>query len=321
MSLQIFIDGKWYPKEEAKISVYDHGLLYGDGVFEGIRAYNSRVFRLEEHLERLWASARSCAIEIPMTHEEMREALLETLRKNNLRDAYIRLCVTRGVGDLGLDPRKCKTATVIIITDSIKLYPAEAYKNGLRMVIASTRKNSPDCLSPRIKSMNYLNNIMAKIEAIGAGVSEAIMLDKNGFLTECTSENLFIIKNRTLFTPTSVVGILEGITRSVVMEIAGQLGYEVQMAFLTPHDLYTCQEAFVTGTGAEILPLVECGGRKIGDGRPGPITHELLAHFRALTQREGTAIYPDEPGSTPEPAAKPTTRTSQGELTEAQSVL
>jgi branched-chain amino acid aminotransferase len=291
MSLEVYIDGKYYPKEKAKVSVYDHGLLYGDGVFEGIRAYNGRIFRLEEHLQRLYQSAKSVAIEVPLSIDDLRQVILDTLRRNKLKDSYIRLMVTRGVGDLGLDPRKCSKATTIVITDTIKLYPAEAYENGLRIMIASTRKNSPDCLSPRVKSMNYLNNIMAKLEAIGAGMAESVMLDKNGFLTECTSENIFIVRDGKVYTPTSVVGILEGVTRSVVMEIAGGLGYDVQMAFLTPHDLYTADEAFVTGTGAELLPVVEVGGRKIGLGRPGPVTQELLRHFRELTTREGTEIY------------------------------
>jgi branched-chain amino acid aminotransferase len=223
----------------------------------------------------------------------MRTLVLETLRRNKLRDSYIRLMVTRGVGDLGLDPRKCDKATVICITDTIKLYPPDAYENGLRIIVASTRKNSPDSLSPRIKSMNYLNNILAKIEAIGAGVAESLMLDKNGFLTECTSENIFLVTKGVLYTPTSVVGILEGITRSVVMELAQKIGLEVQMAFLTQHDLYTADESFVTGTGAEILPVVEVGHRKIGDGRVGPTTRQLLAAFRELTQLEGTPIYED----------------------------
>jgi branched-chain amino acid aminotransferase len=221
----------------------------------------------------------------------MRQIVLNTLRRNQLKDSYIRLMVTRGVGDLGLDPRKCDKASIICITDTIKLYPADAYEQGMRIIIASTRKNSPDCLSPRIKSMNYLNNILAKIEAIGAGVAESLMLDKNGFLTECTSENIFLIKNRVLYTPTAVVGILEGITRSVVMELAQRAGIEVQMAFLTPHDLYTADESFVTGTGAEILPVVEVGHRKVGDGRVGPVTKQLLSAFRELTQRGGTPIY------------------------------
>lgn len=291
MSLQVYIDGAYYPKETASVSVYDHGLLYGDGIFEGIRAYAGRVFRLEEHLERLFQSARSILIDIPMSRDELREALLETLRINNLRDAYIRLLVTRGRGDLGLDPRKCPRAAVIIITDEIKLYPRETYEEGLRLMIASTRKNSPDTLSPRIKSLNYLNNILGKLEAINAGCAEAVMLDRHGYLTECTSENIFLVKNKTLFTPTAVVGILEGITRSVVMELAEKLGYQVQMSFLTAHDLYVADECFVTGTGAEIIPVVSLCGREIGSGKPGPITKTLLKAFRDLTLSEGTEIY------------------------------
>lgn len=292
MSLQIYIDGVYYPKETASVSVYDHGLLYGDGIFEGIRAYAGRVFRLEEHLERLYQSARSLLIDIPLSIEEMTETVLETLRRNELRDAYIRLVVTRGRGDLGLDPRKCPKASVVIIADVIKLYPRETYEEGLRLMIASTRKNSPDALSPRIKSLNYLNNILAKMEAINAGCAEAVMLDRHGYLTECTSENIFLIRKGVLYTPTAVVGILEGITRSVVMELAQTLGHQVQMAFLTTHDLYVSDECFVTGTGAEIIPVVSLCGREIGSGKPGPITKKLLSRFRELTQTEGTEIYP-----------------------------
>lgn len=291
MSLQIYIDGAFHPKETASVSVYDHGLLYGDGIFEGIRAYAGRVFRLEEHLVRLYESARSILIDIPLTLDEMREAVLETLRINNLRDAYIRLVVTRGKGDLGLDPRKCPKPAVIIIADQIKLYPQETYENGLRLMIASTRKNSPDTLSPRIKSLNYLNNILGKLEAINAGCAEAVMLDRHGYLTECTSENIFLVKGGTLYTPTAVVGILEGVTRSVVMELAEKLGYSVQMSFLTAHDLYVADECFVTGTGAELIPVVSLCGREIGSGKPGPITNRLLSAFRDLTQTEGTEIY------------------------------
>lgn len=291
MSIQVYIDGKYYPKEEAKVSVFDHGLLYGDGIFEGIRAYNGRVFRLDEHLERLYLSARSILIDIPLTIDELREAVLETIRLNDQKDAYIRLLVTRGKGDLGLDPRKCPKAAIIIISDEIKLYPRETYENGLKLIIASTRKNSPDALSPRIKSLNYLNNILGKIEAINAGCSEAVMLDRHGYLTECTSENIFLVKNNCLFTPTATVGILEGITRSVVMELASKLGYQVQMSLLTAHDLYVSDEVFVTGTGAEIIPVVDLCGRSIGTGRPGPITKQLLREFRDLTQSEGTEIY------------------------------
>jgi branched-chain amino acid aminotransferase len=291
MSVQVYIDGGYFPKEEAKVSVFDHGLLYGDGIFEGIRAYNGRVFRLDEHLERLYLSARSILIEIPLSIDEMREAVLETLRRNELRDAYIRLVVTRGKGDLGLDPRKCPKPAIIIIADEIKLYPKETYETGLKLIIASTRKNSPDALSPRIKSLNYLNNILGKLEAINAGCAEAVMLDRHGYITECTSENIFLVKKGVLFTPTATVGILEGITRSVVMELAEKLNLQVQMAFLTAHDLYVADECFVTGTGAELIPVVDLCGRVIGSGKPGPITKQLLVSFRNLTQSEGTEIY------------------------------
>lgn len=290
MSIQVYIDGLYYPKEEAKISVFDHGLLYGDGIFEGIRAYNGRVFRLEEHLERLYLSARSILIDIPLEFDEMREAVLQTLRKNDFTDAYIRLLVTRGKGDLGLDPRKCPKASVIIIADEIKLYPKETYQNGLKLIIASTRKNSPDALSPRIKSLNYLNNILGKLEAINAGCAEAVMLDRHGYLTECTSENIFLIKKGVVYTPTATVGILEGITRGVVMELCGEMGIPLNMSFLTAHDLYVADECFVTGTGAELIPVVGLTGRAIGDGRPGPITKKLLKAFQELTQSEGTPI-------------------------------
>ena len=291
MSLQVYIDGEYYPKEEAKVSVFDHGLLYGDGIFEGIRAYNGRVFRLDEHLERLYLSAKSILINIGLSLEEMREAVLETLRRNNLKDAYIRLVVTRGKGDLGLDPRKCPKSAVIIIADEIKLYPKETYENGLKLIIASTRKNSPDALSPRIKSLNYLNNILGKLEAINAGCAEAVMLDRHGYLTECTSENIFLVRNGMLYTPTATVGILEGITRSVVMELCEKMGLPVQMSFLTAHDLYVADECFVPGTGAELIPVVDLCGRPIGSGSPGPITKKLLEAFRNLTQSEGTEIY------------------------------
>lgn len=291
MSLKVYIDGEYFLKEEAKVSVFDHGLLYGDGIFEGIRAYNGRVFRLQEHLERLYRSARAICIEIPISIEEMTAAVIETLKLNELRDSYIRLLVTRGKGDLGLDPRKCKKAGIIIITDKITLYPEETYTEGMKIIVASTRKNSPDALSPRIKSLNYLNNILGKMEAISAGYPEAVMLDRHGYLAECTSENLFLIKGDVVYTPIAAVGILEGITREVVMELCKELGYRVEETFLTAHDLYVADESFVTGTGAEIIPIVGVSGRDIGSGKPGPITRKLLEKFRALTQSEGTEIY------------------------------
>jgi len=293
MALQVWIDGQYYDKDNARISVWDHGLLYGDGIFEGIRAYRGRVFRLEEHLERLYRSARSVLIEIPMPLPEMAERVLDCVRRNHLVDAYIRLLVTRGVGDLGLDPRKCRRASVVIIADRISLYPPETYEAGLKLVFAGTRKNAVDALNARIKSMNYLNNILAKIEAIQAGVAEAVMLDRNGFVTECTSENIFIVRDGVLFTPTPVVGILEGITRGVVMEMARSRGTRVEEAFMTTHDLFMADECFVTGTGAEILPVVEISGRTIGDGRPGPVTRELLGAYRDMTRTEGTPVYPE----------------------------
>jgi branched-chain amino acid aminotransferase len=293
MALQVWIDGQYYDKDNARISVWDHGLLYGDGIFEGIRAYRGRVFRLEEHLERLYRSARSVLIEIPMPLPEMAERVLDCVRRNHLVDAYIRLLVTRGVGDLGLDPRKCRRASVVIIADRISLYPPETYEAGLKLVVAGTRKNAVDALNPRIKSMNYLNNILAKIEAIQAGVAEAVMLDRNGFVTECTSENIFMVRDGVLFTPTPVVGILEGITRGVVMEMARSRGTRVEEAFMTTHDLFMADECFVTGTGAEILPVVEISGRTIGDGRPGPVTRELLGAYRDMTRTEGTPVYPE----------------------------
>lgn len=293
MALQVWIDGQYYDKDNARLSVWDHGLLYGDGIFEGIRAYRGRVFRLEEHLERLYRSARSVLIEIPMPLPEMAERVLDCVRRNHLVDAYIRLLVTRGVGDLGLDPRKCRRASVVIIADRISLYPPETYEAGLKLVVAGTRKNAVDALNPRIKSMNYLNNILAKIEAIQAGVAEAVMLDRNGFVTECTSENIFMVRDGVLFTPTPVVGILEGITRGVVMEMARSRGTRVEEAFMTTHDLFMADECFVTGTGAEILPVVEISGRTIGDGRPGPVTRELLGAYRDMTRTEGTPVYPE----------------------------
>lgn len=299
MGLKVWIDGQYYDKQEARISVWDHGLLYGDGIFEGIRAYNGRVFRLREHLERLYRSARSVLIEIPMSLEEMSEQVVDCVRRNGLVDAYIRLLVTRGVGDLGLDPRKCTRASVVVIADRISLYPPETYQSGLKLVVAGTRKNAVDALNPRIKSMNYLNNILAKIEAIQAGAAESVMLDRNGFVTECTSENLFTVQQGVLFTPTPVVGILEGITRRVVIEMARSRGYRVEEAFMTTHDLFMADECFVTGTGAEILPVVELSGRPIGDGRPGALTRELLEAYRDLTRSEGTPVYP-EGGPPPE---------------------
>ncbi len=286
----IYLDGKFVPEEEAKVSVFDHGLLYGDGVFEGIRAYNGRVFRLTEHLVRLYNSAKAILLEIPLTISEMEEAVLETLRRNGLRDAYIRLVVTRGKGDLGLDPKKCDKPTIFIIADAITLYPEETYKNGLRLVTVPTRRNAPEAINPNIKSLNYLNNILAKIEAARAGAVEAIMLNNEGYVAECTGDNIFIISNGIIKTPSPALGGLPGITRDAVIEVARKMGYTVEETFFTRYDIYTADESFLTGTAAEALPVVELDGRQIGDGKAGSITQKLIAAYRELANSEGTTI-------------------------------
>ncbi len=283
MGLKVYINGELYEKQEARISVYDHGLLYGDGVFEGIRAYNGRVFRGKEHIDRLYASARAIALEIPMSREEIAQAIEDTLAANGLSDAYIRLVVTRGVGTLGLDPYKCTNPQVIIITGSIALYPPELYEKGLELVTVSTLRNHPNAVNPRIKSLNYLNNILAKIECIQAGVSEAIMLNKDGYVAECTGDNIFTVKDGALETPPVHAGILEGITRKVVMELAGAAGIDTVERDMTRFDLYVADECFLTGTAAEIIPVVKIDNRPIKDGEPGPVTLRLLEMFRDQT--------------------------------------
>ena len=288
--MKIYIDGKFYDKENARISVFDHGLLYGDGVFEGIRAYNGRVFRLDEHLHRLFASARATTLSIPLSQEKLKEAVLETLRVNKMKDAYIRLVVTRGEGDLGLDPRKCPKSCVIIIVGNITLYPKEFYEKGLDLVTVATKRNIPEAVNPAIKSLNYLNNIMAKIEANRANTPEAIMLSKDGYVAECTGDNIFILKNKTLLTPPCWVGALDGITRGVVFEIARKLKIPAREGIFTPYDIYTASESFLTGTAAEVIPVTCLDNRPIGEGRPGPVTQRLISEFRKLTLREGTPI-------------------------------
>lgn len=291
--LLICIDGKYYPKSQAKVSVYDHGLLYGDGVFEGIRAYNSVVFKLKEHIDRLYRSARVIMLQIPLTKEEMIKAVLETLRKNILRDAYIRLVVTRGVGDLGLDPRKCPKPTVIIITDVIKLHSGAAKEKGIRAMIVWVKRDPVDATSHEVKSLNYLNSILGKIEANIAGFDEAICLDKNGHISEGVAENLFIVQNGKVTTPPTSTGALIGITRDVVMKLAEKLGYKATEKTITPTDLFTADEAFFTGTAAEIIPIVEVNKRMIGDGKPGSITRQLMQEFEKLVRdpKEGIPIY------------------------------
>jgi branched-chain amino acid aminotransferase len=289
--LKIFIDGKFYPESNAKVSVFDHGLLYGDGVFEGIRFYNGRVFRLEEHLLRIWDSARSITLTIPMSIAEMTEALLETIRQNDLRDGYIRLIVTRGVGDLGLDPRRCKRASVIIIATTITLYPPEFYKRGLSIATVATRRINPAALNPAVKSLNYLNNIMARIEANLAGADEALMLNDAGYIAEGTADNLFVVKHGQIATPPISAGALGGITRSVVLEIAAELGVSCSEKNITRHDVFTADECFLTGTAAEVVPVVKADSRVIGDGKPGTVTTRIMDRFRKLIRETGTPIY------------------------------
>lgn len=284
MSLKVYINGKLYDKDEARISVYDHGLLYGDGVFEGIRSYGGKVFRLQQHLDRLWNSAKAIWLEIPMTKAQMAQAIQDTLQVNNIQDGYIRVVVTRGVGTLGLDPNRCSNPQVIIITDHISLYPEEYYRDGLSIITVSTIRNHPAALSPRIKSLNYLNNILAKIEGLQAGCIEALMLNHKGEVAECTGDNIFIVRSGKLFTPPNEAGILEGITRDAVIGLARDAGVEVLEVPLTKHDVYIADECFLTGTAAEIVPVVKVDSRKIGDGKPGPITRDLMDRFHRLTR-------------------------------------
>lgn len=283
--LIVYIDGKFHPKADAKISVYDHGLLYGDGVFEGIRAYDNVVFRLKEHIERLYRSARSIMLQVPITHEQMITAVLSTLEKNKLKDAYIRLVVTRGVGDLGLDPRKCAKGTVIIIAEpAIALHSKEKKDNGITAMVTWVKRDPVDATSHEVKSLNYLNSVLAKIESNTAGVDEAICLDKTGFVSEGVAENIFIVKEDDLITPPTSTGALPGITRATVMELAEKLGYMVIERNVTPNELFTADEVFLTGTAAEITPVREVNGRVIGTGKIGPITGKLLREFYRIVK-------------------------------------
>ena len=277
--MKIYIDGKFFEKEEAKISVFDHGLLYGDGVFEGIRIYNGKIFKLEEHLERLNDSAGAILLSIPLTHSEMISAIHETVRLNAMADGYIRLIITRGKGDLGLNPLTCPESTVIIIVDHIHLYPEEHYQKGIRIITASTRRISSDALDPKVKSLNYLNNILAKMEAIQAGCLEAVMLNREGYVSECTGDNIFHVKKGVLYTPDSSSGALEGITRDTVLEAAEKIGLKTIISRVTRYDLYTSDECFLTGTAAEVIPVVEIDGRIIGEGVPGGWTANIREAF------------------------------------------
>jgi branched-chain amino acid aminotransferase len=291
MSGLVYLNGELVPAEEAKVSVFDHGLLYGDGVFEGIRAYNGRVFKLREHVDRLYRSAHAIMLEIPLTREEMVAAVVETVRANGLRDCYIRLVVTRGVGDLGLDPRKCGRPTVFIIAASITLYPQEFYEHGLKLITCTTRRNIATALDPALKSLNYLNNILAKIETVRAGVPEGLMLSPDGYVAECTGDNIFLVYGQRLITPPVHVGVLEGITRGVVMELARESGLEVREELFRLAAVYNADECFLTGTAAEVVPVSEVDGRKIGSGEPGPITKMLRERFAEYVSREGVPVY------------------------------
>jgi branched-chain amino acid aminotransferase len=284
MSVKVYVDGKYVPKEEASVSVFDHGFLYGDGVFEGIRAYGGKVFRLEEHVRRLFDSAKAIWLTVPMSEKEMADRINETVRTNGLKDCYIRVVVSRGRGDLGLDPRKCPKPSVIIIADSIQLYPQELYEKGLEIITGATNRIPNECLSPRIKSLNYLNNILAKIEGITAGVIEVLMLNQNGYVAECTGDNIFCVRGGRLMTPPENAGILLGITRAAVMELARKDGIPVVEENLNRYDLYTADEVFLTGTAAEVIGVVKIDGRVIGDGKPGKITRKLKTAFEKLVR-------------------------------------
>jgi len=290
MSRVVYLNGELVPQEDAKVTVYDHGLLYGDGAFEGIRVYSGRVFKLHEHIARLYRSAHAMTISLPLTAEEMAGAVLSTLRANEISDGYVRITVTRGVG-LGLDPRVCKTATVIVMTDKLSLYPEEMYRNGLHVVTVSTRVPPAQCLEPRIKSLGkYVSNIQAKIEANRMGAGEGLMLNIEGYVAEATGDNIFIVRDGSILTPPPHAGILEGITRNTVMGLARDMGIEVEERLFTLYDVYTADECFLTGTAAEVIPMVKLDGRTVGDGRPGETTNRLIESFRTLTRTEGVPI-------------------------------
>jgi len=283
----VYFDGRYVDSSEAKVSVFDHGLLYGDGIFEGIRIYGGNVFRLDDHLERFELSARAIMLDLPLTRAQLADAVCETCRRNQLTDGYIRLVVTRGVGDLGLAPWSCSKPTTFVIASKISLYPQEYYENGLSIVTVPTRRIAPDALPPTVKSLNYLNNILAKIEARQAGALEAIMLNAQGYVAECTADNIFVVQKGEIITPAASAGALKGITRATVFDIAGELGIPMREADLTRYDVWCADECFLTGTGAEVIPVVKLDGRVIGGGKPGPITARVLASFRRRVLVEG----------------------------------
>ncbi len=291
MGLKIFLNGQLVDEKDAKVSVFDHGLLYGDGVFEGIRLYDGCIFRLEQHIERLFESARYITLDIPMSKDELIEATCETCKANELKDGYIRLVVTRGTGTLGLSPWLCSNPTVFIIADNIKIYTDEHYEKGLEIATVPTLRNPAEALNPRIKSLNYLNNILAKIEGHNAGVPEALMLSREGFVIECTGDNIFIVKNNTIYTPPVWLGALRGITRDCIIEIARKQGYTVVEEPFTRFEVFDADECFLTGTAAEAIPVVNVDNRPVGDGTPGPVTKKLIEEFRKITSTDGNKIY------------------------------
>ncbi|MGA9173812.1 MAG: branched-chain-amino-acid transaminase [Thermoactinomyces sp.] len=289
----VFINGEYKKKEEATVSVFDHGFLYGDGIFEGIRVYDGNIFRLKEHIQRLYDSAKSILLHMPYTQEEMEKLVCEAVRKNGLRNAYIRLVVSRGPGDLGLDPSKCEAPNVIIIVDQVRLFSRELYEKGISVITVPTRRNIPDALDPKIKSLNYLNNILVRIEANKAGVAEALMLGMNGYVAEGSGDNVFIVKRGVLYTPPCYIGALEGVTRNVIIELAEKLGYLVKEQPFTRHDVYVADEVFLTGTAAEVIPVVEVDGRTIGTGVPGAIAKQLMEEFAKVVKVDGVHAYSD----------------------------
>jgi branched-chain amino acid aminotransferase len=288
--MEVYIDGKFYPKADAKVSVFDHGFLYGDGIFEGIRLYEGNVFRLEEHLERLEMSAKAIMLQLPWTRKEIADVVCESCRRNNLTDGYIRLIISRGIGDLGLSPKTCPKPSIICIADKITLYPEALYTTGMKIITAPTRRISPAALPPMIKSLNYLNNILAKMEALQHGYHECIMLNDQGYVAECTGDNIFLIHKGRLLTPASHAGALIGITRQVALEVAEQLGLKLSETNLTRYDVWNADECFLTGTAAEVIPVIEVDGRTIGSGKPGPMTARILESFRKKVSKEGTRI-------------------------------
>lgn len=290
----IFLGGEFVKKEDAKVSVYDHGFLYGDGVFEGIRVYGGNIFRLHQHLKRLYNSAKAIMLEIPYSYEELTDILVKAVRKNEFEDAYIRVVVSRGEGDLGLDPNNCSNPNLIVIVEKLAIYPKHLYESGLEIVSVGSRRNAPDVLSPKLKSLNYLNNILVKIEAHLAGASEALMMNNQGYVAECSADNIFIVKNQTIYTPPGYIGALEGITREAIMELAEELGYNVKEEPFTRHDVYTAEEVFLTGTAAEVIAVVKVDGRQVGDGTPGPITTTLLDAFRRRVTVDGVKVYDEK---------------------------